>query len=93
METLCIICMHQFQKSRISLLEELQELVSENLSHEHVFITHDIRRYNRKLKAMRKTVQEWLKQLVTEEKLQKHHNETLRKENEAALAVDTNAGE
>jgi hypothetical protein len=85
--------MHQFQKSRIILLEELQELVSENLYHEHEFVTHDIRRYNRKLKAMRKTVQEWLKQLVTEEKLQKHHEEKLRKENKAALAVDTNASQ
>lgn len=88
------LCMHQFQKSRIVLLKELQELVSKNLSHEHEFITRDIRRYNRKLKAMRKTVREWLEQLVTEEKLreqERRHNEELLKQSEKALVAHISA--
>ena len=70
--------MHPFQKNRIKLLEELHELVNENLSHDPEFITRDIKRYNRKLKAMRNTLKEWIGEMVTEEKLreqERRHNE------------------
>ncbi len=93
--------MHPFQKSRIVLLEELQELVSKTLTHDHEFLTQDIRRYNRKLKAIRNTIKEWLKQLVTEEKIQKEAEKLLKKENHeellkqsaAAMAVPANASQ
>jgi hypothetical protein len=86
--------MHQFQRNRIVLLTELHALVSDNLSREHEFVTRDIKRYNRKLKAMRNTLKEWIGQLVTEEKLreqERRHDEELRKQAEAAMAARANA--
>jgi excinuclease UvrABC helicase subunit UvrB len=83
--------MHQFQKSRIVLLEEFQKLVSESLSREPEFITHDIRRYNRKLKAMRRAIQEWMGELTVMEKLKKQSGEYLeeqRKKTEEYYASD-----
>lgn len=82
--------MHKFSKNRILLLQELQSLVNENLTREHEFVTHDIRRYNRKLKAMRQTIKEWMLEMVNLEKLkeaERCHNEELRKQAEAAHSI------
>lgn len=83
--------MHQFQKSRAALLSELQDLVSRNLSEAHEYVTRDVRRYNRKLKAMRKALKEWAAELVVEEKLKKQsadYMEERRKKTEKYYASD-----
>lgn len=88
---LCIGSMHQFQKSRVHLLTELQELVTRNLSEAHEYVTRDVRRYNRKLKALRRTLKEWAAEIVVEEKLKKQsaaYMEEQRKKTEEYYASD-----
>ena len=86
--------MHQFQKSRIKLLEELKDLVSESLTESRQYLSRDIRRRNRTLRGIRKEVGNWIEQLVTEEKLQEQErrwNEEKRKKAQEAhdLLTDT----
>lgn len=83
--------MHQFQKSRVLLLKELQQLVQSELGKAHDFVTRDVRRYNRKLKAIRKSLSEWASELVVEEKLKKQSADYLeeqRKKTEEYYASD-----
>lgn len=84
-----LLVMNQFRKNRIKLLEELHELVSKALTESHDYLTRDIKRYNRKLKVVRKEVGTWISEMVQNEKLaaaERRHNEEKRKENEANAA-------
>lgn len=81
--------MHQFQKSRIKLLEELHDLVSTTLTEGRDTLSRDIRRYNRKLKAVRKEIKTWISEMVENEKriaAERRFNEEKRKEAEANAA-------
>ena len=85
--------MHQFQKSRVKLLESLKDLVTETLTEGHDFITRDIRRRNRTLKAIRKEVSKWITEMIDMEKLQEQErrfNEEKRKEAEANAVARSN---
>jgi hypothetical protein len=79
--------MHQFQKSRVVLLEELKDLVTQTLTEGRpVAVTRDIRRYNRTLKAIRKEIDKWITEMIATEKLlaaQKREDERKKKETEA----------
>lgn len=83
--------MHQFQKSRVKLLEELKNLVTETLREGHEFVSRDIRRRNRTLKAIRKEVSKWITEMIDMEKLQaqqRRYNEEQRKKAEEYYASD-----
>ena len=83
--------MRPFQKSKIELLEELRELVQEarRWGSERSLISE--RRHNRKLLLLRREIDRWKKELVSEEKLKKQSAEYLeeqRKKTEAYYASD-----
>jgi 23S rRNA G2445 N2-methylase RlmL len=84
--------MHQFQKSRIKLLEELRDLVTETLREgQAVAISRDIRRYNRMLKALRKEIDKWITEMMETEKLREQErrlNEEKRKKVEEYYVSD-----
>ena len=85
--------MRQFQKSRIKLLEELKDLVTEALTEGREYITRDIRRRNRTLKAIRKEVSKWMTEMIDMEKLkeqERRYNEEKRKEAEANAVARSN---
>jgi hypothetical protein len=85
--------MHQFQKSRIKLLEELKDLVTESLTESNQFLSRDIRRRNRTLKGIRKEVDAWINEMVETEKLrtaERRHAEEKRKEAESNAAQRVN---
>jgi hypothetical protein len=73
--------MKPFQKSRLALLEELRELVSDALTESHAtrFGTMNEKRQNRKLKLIRKEVDKWIEEMEEEEdnKVNDKVNETL----------------
>ena len=81
--------MHQFQKNRIKLLEELKDLVTENLTESRQFLSRDIRRRNRELKGIRKEIAKWINEMVETEKLKEQErrlNEERRKEAHERIA-------
>ena len=81
--------MHQFQKSRIKLLEEVKDLVTENLTESRQILSRDIRRHNRTLKGIRKEIDKWINEMVETEKLKEQErrlNEEKRKKAHELLA-------
>lgn len=83
--------MHQFQKSRIKLLEEVKDLVSESLTESRQFLSRDIRRRNRTLRGIRKEIDKWINGMVETEKLKEQErrlNEEKRKEAEKYYVSD-----
>jgi cell shape-determining protein MreC len=81
--------MHQFQKSRIKLLEEVRDLVSESLTKSRQQLSSDLRRRNRTLKGIRKEIDEWIDEMVAIEKLREQErrlNEEKRKKAHELLA-------
>ena len=74
-------------------MESLKDLVSETLTEGHEFITRDIRRRNRTLKAIRKEISKWITEMIDMEKLQaqqRRYDEEKRKEAEANAAARSN---
>ena len=81
--------MHQFQKSRIKLLEELKDLVTESLTESRQYLSRDTRKRNRTLKGIRKEVDKWINEMVETEKLREQErrlNEEKRKKAHELLA-------
>ena len=81
--------MHQFQKNRIKLLEELKDLVTESLTTSQQYLSRDIRRRNRELKGIRKEIDKWINELAETEKLREQErrlNEEKRKKAHELLA-------
>ena len=68
--------MHQFQKSRIKLLEELKDLVTESLTESRQYLSRDLRKRNRTLKGIRKEIDKWINELA-EVKKEKHDETTV----------------
>ena len=74
--------MHQFQKSRIKLLEELKTLVAESLTESRQVLSRDLRKRNRELKGIRKEIAKWITEMVETDKLKEQErrlNEEKRK--------------
>lgn len=63
--------MRQYQKSKIDLLEELRDFVSDALTASHAtrFGNVSEKRHNRKLKRLRKEVDKWIEELEKKDKL------------------------
>ena len=81
--------MHKFQKSRIKLLEELKDLVTESLTESRQVLSRDLRKRNQTLKGIRKEITEWINEMVETEKLKKQErrlNEEKRKTAHELLA-------
>jgi len=62
--------MHQFQKSRIKLLAEIQDLITESFIESSRILSRDMRRRNRTLRGLRKEVDNWINEMTDAEKLQ-----------------------
>ena len=83
--------MHQFQKSRIKLLEELKDLVTESLTESRQVLSRDLRRRNLNLKGIRKEIDGWITEMVATEKLRNQErrlNEEKRKKVEEYYVND-----
>jgi malate synthase len=83
--------MRQFQKSRIKLLEELKDLVTESLTESRQVLSRDLRRRNRTLKGIRKEIDKWIDEMVETGKLKEQDrrlNEEKRKKVEEYYASD-----
>ena len=83
--------MLQFQKSRIKLLEELKDLVTESLTESRQVLSRDLRRRNRTLKGIRKEIDKWIAEMVEAEKLREKErrlNEEKRKKVEEYYVSD-----
>lgn len=81
--------MHQFQKSRIKLLEELKTLVAESLTESRQVLSRDLRKRNRELKGIRKEIAKWITEMVETDKLKEQErrlNEEKRKKAHELLA-------
>ncbi len=61
--------MRSFQKNKLELLKELQEIISDTLMQGHITWFGDIseKRRNRNLKMVRKELDEWIKEIAVME--------------------------
>ncbi len=69
--------MKPYQKSRLKLLEELEEIVSDEVTKRHGvrFDNKDEKRAYRKMKLIGKELDKWIKEMKRDEKLRKQERE------------------